>query len=133
MRTLTLRRPITFELLGHRNGTVSVPVTMVWSSDDPLAIKLRIKASRRRVIVWIVARDLLADGLLFSAGVGDVRVQPYEDHPEWMLLTLDSPDGRADLLVPVDALGGFLADTFGEVPAGAETIPDELFLELLAS
>ena len=132
MSDSVLRRPITFERLCHRDGTVSVPVTMVWSSDDPLAVELRLKEGLS-VAVWFVARDLLADGLIMAAGVGDVRVKPYERDPDWMLLTLDSPDGRADLLVPVDALGVFLADTFDEVPLGAEMIPDEAFLELLIS
>lgn len=100
---------------------VPVTVVMSWDSRDPFAVSLAFKDVNRAV--WLTSRELLAEGLYFPAGHGDVRIAP-DDDPAWLNLTLNSPDGFAEFQIPADALAGFLADTFDEAPLGEETSDD---------
>lgn len=104
---------------------VPVTVVMSWDSRDPFAVTFAFKDINRAV--WLVSRELLAEGLYFPAGHGDVRIAP-DDDPAWLNLTLNSPAGFAEFQVPADTLAGFLADTFDEAPLGEE-ISDDLSAE----
>ena len=75
-------------------------------------------------ISWVIARDLLHDGLLAEAGVGDVRVWPQAWHdgdPEMVLIELRSPDGQATLAIDAADLDAFLRRTLDAVPRGCES------------
>ena len=68
-------------------------------------------------------RDLLHDGLLAEAGVGDVRVWPQAWHDgdhagghEMVLIELRSPDGQATLAIDAADLEAFLCRTLDAVP-----------------
>jgi hypothetical protein len=102
-----------------------VTVVMSWDSHDPFAVTFAFTDVNRAV--WLTSRELLAEGLYFPAGHGDVRIAP-DDNPAWLNLTLNSPAGFAEFQVPADALAGFLADTFDEAPLGEE-ISDDLYAE----
>jgi hypothetical protein len=104
---------------------VPVTVVMSWDSRDPFAVTLAFKDINRAV--WLTSRELLAEGLYFPAGQGDVRIAP-DDDPAWLNLTLNSPAGFAEFQVPADTLASFLADTFDEAPLGEE-ISDDLGAE----
>lgn len=71
-------------------------------------------------VEWVVGRDLVAEGLSRSAGVGDVRVGPDPFVADDTLVELESPGGRASLQVRTAVLVDFLRRTAELVPFGAE-------------
>jgi hypothetical protein len=71
-------------------------------------------------VSWLVARDLLAEGLYLPAGIGDVHVRPHQRDWETTVLVLNSQDGRAEFELDTDALSNFLQATYEHIPPGAE-------------
>jgi hypothetical protein len=132
-----IHRNAVFDLVTRRHF-IPVHVRMSWDSADPFAVTLMFKTSRNSVVEWIVSRELLAEGLHFPAGEGDVRIAPDtvfpdESSPWWLNLTLNSPSGVAEFQVPADVLTEFLTETFAEMPPGCDVvIADEHFDEFLA-
>lgn len=121
---------ITFEWVPPNGGqSWPVAVDVAWWADIPFEVQLTFHTRARPC--WVLGRDFLAEGAYFAVGEGDVRLRPSGD-PEWLLLTLSSPTGKADLRVPTHALGSFLAGTYAIVLAGAERLPDSLFEELMS-
>lgn len=118
---------ITFDWFSPQGRTLPVTVTVSWWADVPFEVEFLFHSRGRPR--WVLSRDFLAEGAFFAVGEGDVRLRPDED-PEWLRLTLSSPPGRAEFLVPTHALGAFLADTFTIVPAGTEVLPDAWFQEI---
>jgi Streptomyces sporulation and cell division protein, SsgA len=95
-------------LLPAQNTTVGVRVS--WSPGDPFAVTARFLLGRDPAgdVVWVLGRDLLAQGLWYPAGTGDVRVWPAG----WaVVLRLDSPTGRAEIVFDADELTDFLTAT----------------------
>jgi len=97
--------------------------TLRYDPADPFAVQATFWTGEESVS-WVLARDLLSDGLLAHAGVGDVRVWPQarqDGDPGLVLVELTSPDGQATLAVDATDLGAFLLRTFEVVPQGCET------------
>jgi Streptomyces sporulation and cell division protein, SsgA len=74
---------------------------------------------------WVFARELLIEGLLHSAGTGDVRVHreadvPGQAGPARVHISLNSPEGRALLTMLPRDLETFLAKTRAVVVYGSE-------------
>jgi hypothetical protein len=113
------------------DGTVEpMNVDLQFRSDDPHAITLRFQA-RDQESTWLVGRELLSDGLLSPAGIGDVRLRPEDGGV--LVLDLFTEDSHAVFRVSADELGRFLDSTYAAVPAGQEIIDFDLLLkELLA-
>lgn len=126
----------------HREDAVDlaavVDLDLAWSPDAPLAIELRFPLEPDdpdAVLVWEVARDLLALGAASWGGDGDVRLQIWPASPGLVLVHLrDAPTGtwsrflarRTDLTAFVDA-------TYEAVPRGAEQVDvDDALEQLLA-
>jgi hypothetical protein len=84
-----------------------VGVRVGWSPADPFAVTARFLLGRdaNTDVVWVLGRDLLAQGLWHRAGTGDVRVWPEG----WaVVLRLDSPTGRAEVVFDAGELTDFL-------------------------
>ena len=113
------------------DGTVeSMNVDLQYRSDDPHAVTLRFQ-TRDQESTWVVGRDLLSDGLLSPAGIGDVRLRPHEG--DVLVLELFTEDSHAVFHVSHDELSRFLDSTYAVVPAGQEVLDFELLLkDLLA-
>ena len=97
--------------------------TLRYDPADPFAVEATFRAADE-AISWVIARDLLHDGLLAEAGVGDVRVWPqawHDDDPEMVLIELRSPDGQATLAIDAADLDAFLRRTLDVVPRGCES------------
>jgi Streptomyces sporulation and cell division protein, SsgA len=101
-------------------GVLESRMTLVYTRRDPLEITAAFEAALAvdgRPAHWIISRDLVADGLLAPAGIGDVRIFPHnggtaiELHagPDHALLTVDSAE-----------LARFLDATRAVVPLGGE-------------
>lgn len=112
-------RPVTVGTTCRRCGPDRVlPVTLWWDPAAPHEVGLEFHALGTSV-GWVLDRELLASGLILSAGDGDVRVEPFAGD---LLLHLASPDGTATCLFDGDTIGRFLADTYRQVPLGEEQI-----------
>lgn len=97
--------------------------TLRYDPADPFAVEATFRAADES-ISWMLGRDLLHDGLLAEAGLGDVRVWPQSRHdgdPELVLIELRSPDGQATLAIDAADLEAFLRRTFDVVPRGSES------------
>lgn len=114
----TVATTVELEMLGWAE---QVTVTLSWSSDAPYAVGLIFPGELE--VCWLVARDLLAAGLLGPSGLGDVSVFPDLYDPGFVELVLSSPDGSVGLRMPVHRLATFLDATWRHVPAGAEAQP----------
>ncbi|WP_170166306.1 SsgA family sporulation/cell division regulator [Lentzea atacamensis] len=105
-------------------------VDLQYRSDDPHAVTLRFQA-RDQESTWLVGRELLADGLLSPAGIGDVRLRP--GHRDVLVLELFTEDSHAVFHLSADDLQRFLDSTYAAVPAGREVVDFDLLLkDLLA-
>ena len=113
------------------DGTVeSMNVDLQYRSDDPHAVTLRFQ-TRDQESTWVVGRELLSDGLLSPAGIGDVRLRPH--HGDVLVLDLFTEDSHAVFHLSHDELSRFLDSTYAVVPAGQEVLDFELLLkDLLA-
>jgi hypothetical protein len=81
---------------------------------------------------WSFARELLMTGLDEPAGIGDVRVWPWNNpRGDFVALALSSPDGNALFEVSRSVLVRFLRRTYVVVPRGRET--DHLDLDAAVS
>lgn len=104
-------------LLGHP-GHPGIPATLGYDAADPWAVTVGFRCGRRWVR-WVLARELLAAGLLLPAGDGDVRAYP---HPAGVVLGLDNGDEYAEVLLDGEAVGRVLARGYALVPLGAERV-----------
>ncbi|WP_020672987.1 SsgA family sporulation/cell division regulator [Amycolatopsis nigrescens] len=114
----TIHTMVTFALRTFGAGPLPVRVGLSYHPQDPYAVALAFHAGPG-VVDWIVARDLLADGLLAATGDGDLRVSPAAD-PSLVLVELSTPDGAGVFEAPAQELAAFLDRTYDLVGAGEE-------------
>jgi hypothetical protein len=111
----------------------SAPVVTRWvyRTDDPFAVTVEIQTRGNRFVDWVLARDLLVEGLHTPAGIGDVRVRPA-NMGEWevTLVEICSPDGHAVLEVDRDLLRQFVRATIDSVPIGCENTVFDIDAEI---
>lgn len=112
----------------HPTGQ-TLQARLCWSPADPLAVSVSFRTAAGWVD-WVMARELLAAGLVMPAGAGDVRLAPVAGELE---LVLDNGRQRATLGLPTDEVAGFLALTYRQIPLGAESIDLDPALALLLS
>ncbi|GHH34682.1 SsgA family sporulation/cell division regulator [Lentzea cavernae] len=109
------------------DGTVEpMNVDLQYRSDDPHAVTLRFQA-RDQESVWLVGRELLADGLLAPTGLGDVRLRPGDG--DVLVLELLTEDSHAVFHLSATVLQRFLDSTYAAVPAGREVLDFDLLMK----
>ncbi|MFP5020335.1 SsgA family sporulation/cell division regulator [Pseudonocardia phyllosphaerae] len=118
--TKTIRATAMFELIAPDAPVVPVKVELSYSSRDPYAVQASFRTGHDSTVDWVFARDLLGDGLVDSAGTGDVRVQPMGDDPTRIELELTSPSGHALFTTSAQTLSEFLQATYDAVPPAQE-------------
>ncbi|MFF4158814.1 SsgA family sporulation/cell division regulator [Streptomyces sp. NPDC001678] len=99
----------------------TVPALLRYESADPFAVRVVFPPTASLdgdEVEWAFARELLARGLLRSAGGGDVRVWPCGPHRT--VLEFHALEGVAMVQIDTPELRAFLAHTYAQVPAGAE-------------
>lgn len=97
-----------------------MPCTLTYSLSDPFAVTAAFRHSDGEV-VWVFARELLRQGLVDSAGDGDIQVRPIAlGGRDLVQLTLSSPGGRAVLHAPRDEVASFLLASQDLLPEGDE-------------
>lgn len=106
-----------------RNGNQpTVHTELHWHPSHPHAVRLVTAdpAAGTRT-AWVFARDLLHDGLLAPAGLGDVTVAPtWPGITEILLRSHVGAGYHLALRYPSTAVAKFVADTHLQVPAGSE-------------
>jgi hypothetical protein len=109
------------------------PVVTRWSytAADPFAITLAVRTRHDRWVEWLVARDLVVEGLEAEAGLGDVRLSPQVVQGyDIVEIEISSTDGRAVLEVDRDLLRHFVDTTTDLVALGEESAFTDLDEEL---
>ncbi|MFI1971206.1 regulator [Streptomyces cinnamoneus] len=100
----------------------TVPARLRYDRRDPFAVRIAFPPAASldgADVEWAFARDLLARGLLRSAGGGDVRVWPCGPHRT--VLEFHALEGVAMVQTDTAELRAFLARTYTSVPAGGES------------
>lgn len=111
---------IELRLLVPEQPSLPLPVSLRYGSCDPYAVTVQFHGADEQV-EWVFARDLLAAGLAGEDGLGDVRVRAERDgFRDVVIISLASPDGRADLEADARDLRAFLVRTEQVVPMGGE-------------
>lgn len=95
---------------------------MSFDRADPYAVSLRFHAASGEV-VWMLARQLLLEGLTSPSGDGDIKVYPSIDEGAHAVTVLDfsSPNGHLIGQVPTRKVQEFLVETTSVVPLGHES------------
>jgi hypothetical protein len=101
-----------------------LPVRSRWSYDgsQPFTISVAFQTEDDVWVEWVFARELLVNGLVGSAGIGDVRLRPRRtDGRTALQLEISSPEGHAVLELDREAVQLFLEVTTKIVPLGEES------------
>ncbi len=124
-RRRPLRVPTVVVLLG-----TDAAVAADWCYDpaDPLAVTLAFHV-RRGEVRWRLARELLAAGLLMSAGQGDVQLEPFPTGA--LLLRLRNQHEQAQFLLDEHDAHRLLTRSYQLVPLGAEALDTAALLGAL--
>lgn len=106
-----------------------IDIELTWDFDnDPFAVSMRCSAEdMANEVTWVFGRALLAHGLesLTAVGEGDVKLRLASPNRVNLIVCLTSPDGHADLMLPVYLVERFLEDTCKVIPIGHEAVTDE--------
>ena len=118
--TLSTDLPIRLVIL-EQQIAVELMASLYYTAADPYAVRLAFHLGLDESIEWVIARELLLEGLDNRAGLGDVQVWPAHADTSTIYLSLTSPSGDALFEVPRDKIADFLSGTARIVPAEAES------------
>lgn len=115
--------------------TADLIASLSYTAADPYAVRVAFHLGlNEQPIVWVIARDLLIDGLEASTGLGDVRVWPREPGDPSagavLYIELSSTTGNALFEAPRQRIANFLSSTSRIVPAGRESAFVDIDTEL---
>jgi hypothetical protein len=102
----------------------AAPVVTRWgyTASDPFAVTLAVRTGQDRWVEWLVARDLVREGLDGDVGEGDLRFSPQVVQGyDIVEIEIRSTDGRAVLEVDRDLLRHFVDTTVELVAFGDES------------
>ncbi|SDZ49581.1 Streptomyces sporulation and cell division protein, SsgA [Saccharopolyspora shandongensis] len=116
----TVLATMVFNLVAPAGVIAPVGVELRYDSRNPYEICMKLNVGKSGQVDWVIARDLLADGLVAEAGEGDVRIGPRLDRPGLVVIALSAPSGQATFEVNADQLVDFLNDTYDAVAPGDE-------------
>ncbi|ANY08574.1 SsgA family sporulation/cell division regulator [Pseudonocardia sp. HH130630-07] len=99
------------------------PIVSRWlyRASDPFAISFSVRRSGDRWVEWLVARDLVIEGLTTPTGIGDIRLAPRRiDGYDVVEIEIRSDGGSAVLEVDRDLLAQFVDGSLEIVDLGEE-------------
>lgn len=110
--------------VGGKEVYARVQVVMDYSERDPFEVSLTFLNGTDDPPVWIMARDLFFEAFEEGcSGGGDVILI---DNDDVLTLVLESPEGAAAIELDSEVVNYFLDDTLLRVPAGRESMDDEI-------
>lgn len=120
---MTMR--IAHDLIAHQvlsaERSRALATRLEYHTEEPYEVRLVFPADRRDPVIWIFARDLLAEGLSRPSGTGDVRIRPTVDGGRHLLsVLLVGEHDRALIELPAAEVGAFVLRTLRLVPKGEE-------------
>ena len=105
----------------------AVATTLRYSAAEPFLVRANFRLSGGRTVDWVLSRELIREGVVMAAGIGDIRFFPGDDG---LLIELRSHQGRAFLYGELQPMADFVDRMYALVPDGAEhrfySIDDEL-------
>lgn len=115
------KRPqaVSRRIVGDLGGR-AVHTIWTYGADSPFGVRVYFRPIG---VTWEFARSLLFDGLTVPTGDGDVHFEPTDDDRH-VAITLNSPDGEAEILFPIEDVRQFRNITYAIVAAGTEPEPD---------
>ena len=129
-----LSADLTVQCLDARGRSVDLLASFGYDAADPWAVTITF-GQRDEQVAWVVARDLLVQGLTEPVGEGDVQVWPSIDEHGRAAVVIEfrPPAGHLATQLGTHELYRFLSHTQTVVPSGTESIDlDELVEVLLA-
>lgn len=112
---------------------VPLHARLAYERADPFAVQAKFLAGHDTVATWCFDRQMLAEGLHRPVGEGDVTFRPqWSAGGEAVRVELRDGGGcgpGAVLFLDAQALERFLDMTYAVIPAGAETVDVDAFLE----
>ncbi|MEU6141539.1 SsgA family sporulation/cell division regulator [Streptomyces sp. NPDC047081] len=124
---VTLEQPTGARLLTPDHEELAVPVTLRYTSGDPLAVHFVFPAwisLDDEEVTWTFARTLLEEGLGTPAGLGTVHVRPCG--PARTAVEFRAREGVAVILFETAALHRFLVRSYEVTEPGAEPVEPAL-------
>ncbi|MFG2648004.1 SsgA family sporulation/cell division regulator [Streptomyces sp. NPDC048436] len=118
---VTLEQPARARLFTPEGRERPLPVTLGYSSADPLAVQITFPPEASldgAEVTWIFARRLLEEGLRAPAGAGDVHIWPAGRART--VLEFHAPQGLALVQFDRAVLQRFLLRTYAVVGPGRE-------------
>ncbi|MEU3646101.1 SsgA family sporulation/cell division regulator [Lentzea sp. NPDC034063] len=106
-----------FAFIAPSGRPLPVEVELGYRADDPHAVTMTFRMGRQET-VWLVSRDLLADGLITTSGAGDVTLRPHNSTTA--VLELRSDVSHAVFHVQSSEMQEFLNSTYDVVAPGRE-------------
>ncbi|MFS4092109.1 SsgA family sporulation/cell division regulator [Streptomyces sp. AF1A] len=98
-----------------------------YATGDPYSVRMVLDTGLTPPVTWIFARDLLSEGLMRPAGLGDVQTWPVPLRPDRLEagdgavhIRISSPEASTVVSAPAAPVQAFLDRTFEQVPAGSE-------------
>lgn len=95
----------------------AVAATLRFLPQEPFLVRANFRLSGGRTVDWVLSRELLREGVVMAAGIGDIRFFPGDDG---LLLELRSHQGRAFLYGELPPVQDFVDRMYALVPDGAE-------------
>lgn len=115
----TVTTPLTLSV-SAMTGDAELAAELRYDPSDPLAVSLAIGTECDEPVVWVFARDLLADGVNHASGEGDITIEPASDMDSREIRITLATDCLATMIAPRDPVVEFLVSAFTAVPSGCE-------------
>ncbi len=95
----------------------AILASLHFSMLEPFAVTASFTLPDAPAVKWVMARDLLREGIALPTGIGDIRIYPCD---EGLFIELHSPSGRAVLRGPMEPVVDFVARIYQAVPESRE-------------
>ncbi|PKW18128.1 SsgA family sporulation/cell division regulator [Saccharopolyspora spinosa] len=117
---LIIRFATVFDLATPPVVSPPIQLELRYETRDPYAVGMIFNPGRNSRAHCMIARDLLAAGLVSRSGEGNVRISPRPDNPELVVIALTAPSGQGVFETRTDVLARFLNDTYAIIASGDE-------------
>jgi hypothetical protein len=119
---VTVTRRVDALLLLSEECDITLPAQLHYDAMDPYAVTATFLLADGLEVEWVLARDLLSDGLHRQTGEGDVVLRPSAGAVSTEVeLVLTDPMSQARMTLPVETLADFLRASHHLVPPGTES------------